>query len=228
MRIGMLVVGLVLAISPFGFLSTSADTGHAAYYDAGYSASDWYSICQRHVGWGDSIGSCYWSDYWCVEPGMLPGESLYLEANGSGLTCEIGDTIQPGDLGNWEANWVVELSWDTFVALGLQSNNWVEVGGSSAPQPPDPSPPDPPDPPDPAPPAPPTSQYFEATGHTVQGGFYQFWVDNGGLAIFGYPETDEFTDTRTGLTMQYFERARFEWQDGQVILGRVGAEQLGK
>lgn len=81
--------------------------------------------------------------------------------------------------------------------------------------------------------APPTpaSQFFPETGFSVGGGFLQFWLSQGGLAIFGYPITDEFVEK--GHTVQYFERARFEHHPGtspdlwDVLLGRVGAELIG-
>jgi hypothetical protein len=77
----------------------------------------------------------------------------------------------------------------------------------------------------------PTSQYFDETGFTVGGGFLQFWKSQGGLAIFGYPITEEFVEK--GHTVQYFERARFEHHPNtnptlwDVMLGRVGAELIG-
>lgn len=81
--------------------------------------------------------------------------------------------------------------------------------------------------------APPASnayyRYFDATGHGIGGGFRGFWEANGGLAIFGYPLSEEFTDAR-GVTVQWFERARFEWQPKLannpygVTLGLLGAE----
>ena len=83
--------------------------------------------------------------------------------------------------------------------------------------------------------------YFAATGHTVCGGFLGYWQSHGlefgdpgitareSLALFGYPLSEEFTDPATGLTVQYFERARFEWHPDnppayQVLLGRLGAD----
>jgi len=56
-------------------------------------------------------------------------------------------------------------------------------------------------------------------------GFYQFWDKHGGTPIFGYPITDELEEG--GLTVQYFQRARFELHaDGKVMLGLVGSELL--
>ncbi|MDQ3705998.1 MAG: M23 family metallopeptidase [Chloroflexota bacterium] len=51
--------------------------------------------------------------------------------------------------------------------------------------------------------------YFNETGHTIQGGFYEFWRANGGLRLFGLPLTEEIHED--GMTVQYFERARFEY-----------------
>ena len=72
--------------------------------------------------------------------------------------------------------------------------------------------------------------YFDETSHNLCGGFYAYWEQFGGLALFGYPISSEFTED--GTTVQYFERARFEWHPGSdpehydVLLGRLGAEEL--
>ena len=55
----------------------------------------------------------------------------------------------------------------------------------------------------------PSSVYFPATGHVVSGDFLTYWRQNGGLAIFGYPVTEQIE--QGGLQFQYFERARFEY-----------------
>lgn len=73
-----------------------------------------------------------------------------------------------------------------------------------------------------------TSHFFPETGYTVANGFLRYWDQNGGLAAFGYPLTNEFQ--QDGTTMQYFERARFEWHPGaapddyDVLLGLLGDE----
>lgn len=72
--------------------------------------------------------------------------------------------------------------------------------------------------------------YFPQTGHAVSGKFLDYWVEHGGLAIFGYPISDVFTEN--GLTVQYFERQRFEEHPElagtpyEVLLGRLGAKLL--
>jgi N-acetyl-anhydromuramyl-L-alanine amidase AmpD len=68
-------------------------------------------------------------------------------------------------------------------------------------------------------------------GVHIGGGFRRFWEERGGLAVFGWPITEEFQES--GVTVQYFERARFEHrpdigkaENYHVVLGRVGAELL--
>jgi hypothetical protein len=75
---------------------------------------------------------------------------------------------------------------------------------------------------------------FTETGHTLCPPFRAYWERNGGLAVFGYPISQPFEETLEGgrrLTVQYFERNRFEDHPGQpaqfrVQLGRLGAELL--
>ncbi len=77
--------------------------------------------------------------------------------------------------------------------------------------------------------------YFRETGHNLGGSFQRFWHARGGLAVFGFPLSEEFqevnpTDGQTYL-VQYFERARFEWHpelppQQQVQLGHLGRQYL--
>ncbi len=67
--------------------------------------------------------------------------------------------------------------------------------------------------------------FFPQTGHTLAFGFRAYWQQHGGLRIFGYPVSQEFTEN--GYTVQYFERARFEYHPSnppqyQVELGLLG------
>ncbi len=57
----------------------------------------------------------------------------------------------------------------------------------------------------------PGSVYFPETGHWVKGEFLRFYqqAKNPSL-LYGNPLTDAFQDPLTGLTVQYFQRARFE------------------
>jgi hypothetical protein len=72
-------------------------------------------------------------------------------------------------------------------------------------------------------------QWFDETGFFVGGAFWEFWKERGGLPIFGYPLSNELNES--GMTVQYFERAVFEWHPDnaapyQVLLRRLGAAAL--
>jgi hypothetical protein len=72
-------------------------------------------------------------------------------------------------------------------------------------------------------------QWFSETGHYIGGAFWSFWRERGGLPIFGYPLTDEVREGDT--TIQYFERAVFEWHPHnddpwKVLPRRLGADAL--
>ncbi len=83
----------------------------------------------------------------------------------------------------------------------------------------------------------PDRSFFPETGHTLAYGFKAFWERNGGLATFGYPLTEEFEEYDAlgqKRTVQYFERARFEYYPElkgtsfEVQLGLLGQETLGR
>ncbi len=68
----------------------------------------------------------------------------------------------------------------------------------------------------------PDAKFFPETGHWVTGDFWTFYQDASVPAlVYGYPVTEAFRDLRTGLTVQYFQRARFEAHpegpDGQPV-----------
>lgn len=76
----------------------------------------------------------------------------------------------------------------------------------------------------------PDALYFFETGHNVRGPFLTFFNANGGLAIFGFPRTEQYTEN--GRTIQYFQRARMEYfpenagTPAEVQLGLIGDELL--
>ena len=72
--------------------------------------------------------------------------------------------------------------------------------------------------------------YFPETGHNVEKRFLGPW-GRGGLAQFGYPISEPSTERLEDgkdYTVQYFERARFEWHlenadpAARVLLGQLG------
>ncbi|MGN6360238.1 MAG: hypothetical protein ACTHNK_07610 [Thermomicrobiales bacterium] len=70
-------------------------------------------------------------------------------------------------------------------------------------------------------------QFFPQTGHSIGGPFLDFWQRNGGLALFGLPLTEEVKEN--GLTVQWFERARFEYHpENAGTPNAVELTQLGR
>lgn len=79
-----------------------------------------------------------------------------------------------------------------------------------------------------------TCAYFKETSHNLCGSFADYWLSHGGLSQFGYPLTEEFTERLEDgntYTVQYFERARFEYHPENkapydVLLGQFGRPVL--
>ena len=78
----------------------------------------------------------------------------------------------------------------------------------------------------------PGSSYFFQTGHNLRNSFKTYWEQHGGLAIYGYPISEEFyeqnPDDGQTYVVQYFERNRFEFHPEyrgtpyEVLLGLLG------
>ena len=76
------------------------------------------------------------------------------------------------------------------------------------------------------------SRTFPQTGKTVTGKFLQYWDSQGGLAQQGYPISEQIQETSDTdgkiYTVQYFERAVFEWhpenagKPSEVLLQLLG------
>ncbi len=74
-------------------------------------------------------------------------------------------------------------------------------------------------------------RFFAETGHNVVGGFLTFWEAHGGLAQFGYPITDQVTETLENgekYTVQWFERARLEYHPKNVAPYDIQLGQFGR
>ncbi len=88
------------------------------------------------------------------------------------------------------------------------------------------------------PPAPqkPGQTYFKETGHNLGGAFLFYWQTHGGLFVSGLPISEELVeinpDDGKPYTVQYFERARFEYHPENegtpynVLLGLLGNRLL--
>jgi hypothetical protein len=72
-------------------------------------------------------------------------------------------------------------------------------------------------------------RYFPETGHWVRGDFLKLYeAAEQPTLVYGYPITEAFVDARSGLNVQYFQRARFESPPGasegqQVQLAPLGS-----
>ena len=67
--------------------------------------------------------------------------------------------------------------------------------------------------------APPECQFFAESGHSLCAPFRARWASLGGLALVGLPISEPFpftTEDGKQITVQYFERARFEFHPDQV------------
>ncbi len=66
--------------------------------------------------------------------------------------------------------------------------------------------------------------YFPETGHTVSYAFLDFFNENGGIDIFGYPITEMHYED--GQIVQYFQRLKLQWRPNDptnvVIVGNLG------
>ena len=74
---------------------------------------------------------------------------------------------------------------------------------------------------------------FTETGFCIDGRFREFWEQNGGLPVFGFPIGGEEQITVDGktVTSQRFERNRLEYHPNNarpydVLLGRLGADRI--
>ena len=78
----------------------------------------------------------------------------------------------------------------------------------------------------------PGGTYFPQTGHNLRNSFKDYWELHGGLALYGYPISEEFyevnPDDGETYVVQYFERNRFEYHPEnkgnqyEVLLGLLG------
>ena len=72
------------------------------------------------------------------------------------------------------------------------------------------------------------SKYYSETGHNIKGEFLTFYDSNpNAIFLYGYPITEEYVDIN-GITVQYFQRARFEYRADLPAGQRVNLTQLGR
>lgn len=71
----------------------------------------------------------------------------------------------------------------------------------------------------------PAHLYFPETEHVVSYAFLDFFRENGGLDIFGFPRSEMVYED--GVVVQYFQRARMVWHrekppGQQIVLSKIG------
>ncbi|HST05435.1 MAG TPA: hypothetical protein VLQ48_11985 [Chloroflexia bacterium] len=80
-----------------------------------------------------------------------------------------------------------------------------------------------------------TAIYFPETQHSLSEPFLSYWVKTGGLGVFGYPISEQFTEKSAtdgkNYTVQYFQRNRLEYHPENiapydVLLGLLGHDAL--
>jgi Tol biopolymer transport system component len=74
---------------------------------------------------------------------------------------------------------------------------------------------------------------FEETGFCIEGRIREYWEQNGGLDVFGFPIGEQYAEDIEGQTLQvqWFERNRLELHPENdppydVLLGRLGVDVL--
>ncbi|HEX5501886.1 MAG TPA: hypothetical protein VFW96_04655 [Thermomicrobiales bacterium] len=72
----------------------------------------------------------------------------------------------------------------------------------------------------------PADRYFPETGHVLRAPLRDFWEQRGGLAVFGYPLSEAWTDG--AVTSQVFERALFTHDPRQPAGWELQLAQLGR
>ena len=74
-------------------------------------------------------------------------------------------------------------------------------------------------------PADPNCHYFFETSHAACFKFLEYWRNNGGLDMFGYPITEYMIEN--GRIVQYFQRAKMEWYPEKPEGQRMHLAPLG-
>jgi len=78
-------------------------------------------------------------------------------------------------------------------------------------------------------------KFFPESGHSIGGAFLEYWQRKNGLIAFGYPISEELSETSSDgveRVVQYFQRARFElhpeaaFTPNAIQLGHLGRQAL--
>jgi hypothetical protein len=72
----------------------------------------------------------------------------------------------------------------------------------------------------------PLHRYFPRTQHVVSYAFLDYFLDHGGLDIFGYPRSEFMYES--GRIVQYFQRARLAWYPESPVGSQMQLTNLGE
>jgi hypothetical protein len=208
---------LALALT-FAPLTPSA--GQPQYLPTTLSSTQHSALSTQHSGVAEaaplptnSSGSVYYRqtghsikdaflNYWLMNGGVeLYGYPITEEFNESGVPVQYFERARFEYRPNSSRPWKVELA--QIGRTITDGRDFPRVEGASG-----------------------DRTYYSQTGHTLGGAFRTYWNNKGGLAIFGFPISEELSES--GKTVQYFERARMEIVSGRVQLGHIGREALQK
>jgi hypothetical protein len=111
---------------------TLVGDGGAAFYAPGYDSGGWDAIISTHMRGGQGSPDTFPyspQGYYCVHPDFVFGNVLTLQnpETGKTLKCTVADAVAPADQPNWRSHIVIEMSYATFTALGLDQHNHVTV-----------------------------------------------------------------------------------------------------
>lgn len=68
--------------------------------------------------------------------------------------------------------------------------------------------------------------YFPETQHIVSYAFLDYFRENGGIDVFGYPRSEFMHEA--GRVVQYFQRAKMEWHPESPLGSRIKLSNLGE
>jgi lipoprotein-anchoring transpeptidase ErfK/SrfK len=197
-----LALGLLLAISLLASVTTTAGASHDVGPDRVYFSQTGHYLSYSFLD--------YWHHHGDVEILGYPVTEEFTDPT-TGLTTQYFERAVLQWHPDAPAGWTVQLA---RLGAGIAANRTdaaftrVDAATDSS------------------------CRYFDETGHRLCNGFKDYWTDNGGLPVFGYPLSEEFSEN--GMTVQYFERARFEWHPENagtpyvVLLGRLGADAANR
>jgi Domain of unknown function DUF11 len=194
---------------------------------------------QEYSGWaaggsGFSLESTEGGKLLFSRPAMTPNTDVNFKVFATVPSDTTRNYLQQAITATWQdVNDYRTATFNIRAAIDVPATTPTPTIPPVNPRPPDPDlPTDGPFAAQPAPDSPntPTRWYLQATKHYLSNGFLAYWLQNGSVLNFGYPISEEFSEN--GMTVQYFQRAVFEYHpenpEAYVILTRSLGRELDK